>query len=119
MRPPDLRRLTKPEYWDSKYARASVAQTDERPKGRSWVRLIKRLLGTRMLDYLGSYSEYLLWEVLYPSKLPAKKGARVLEVGSAPGDHLVQLSRSFGYEAYGVEYSEAGVRVNREIFRRE
>jgi len=39
-----------------------------------------------------------------------------LEVGSAPGEHLLQLSRTFGYDPYGVEFSRQGVEVNRRLF---
>ena len=44
------------------------------------------------------------------------KGAKVLEVGSAPGWHLVRLNQTFGFIPYGIEYSESGVELNREVF---
>ena len=43
-------------------------------------------------------------------------GAAVVEIGSAPGEHLVRLSETFGLVPYGIEYSAAGVEVNRAVF---
>jgi SAM-dependent methyltransferase len=48
--------------------------------------------------------------------MPKTAGVRVLEVGSAPGEFLVGLHKRYGYIPYGVEYSEAGVAGNRELF---
>ncbi|MFN2456436.1 MAG: class I SAM-dependent methyltransferase, partial [Pyrinomonadaceae bacterium] len=39
-----------------------------------------------------------------------------LEVGSAPGEFLVELNRRLGCVPYGVEYSKEGVEVNRDVF---
>jgi SAM-dependent methyltransferase len=43
-------------------------------------------------------------------------GASVVEIGSAPGEHLVQLHDAFGLVPYGIEYSASGVDVNRRAF---
>ncbi len=48
--------------------------------------------------------------------MPRKKEAKVLEIGSAPGYHLVKLNKRFGFEPYGVEYSKSGVYLNKEVF---
>jgi 2-polyprenyl-3-methyl-5-hydroxy-6-metoxy-1,4-benzoquinol methylase len=40
----------------------------------------------------------------------------VLESGSAPGWQLVQFKRLFGYDPYGLEFSESGVTLNRKVF---
>jgi SAM-dependent methyltransferase len=75
--------------------------------------LAKSILGERCLRY---YSDYLLWDVILPKYLPRQEGLKVLEIGSAPGDTLVRLKETFGYIPYGVEYSEPGAKLNREIF---
>lgn len=70
-----------------------------------------------MLEWMRDYRDYLLWDVIYPRYLQAKRGAKALEVGSAPGTHLIHLHKTFGFEPYGVEYSEQGVRLNRDEFQ--
>src|SRR5689334_6938717 len=112
-----MSRLTDKAYWDAKYAPRRAAGDAAAPR-TPLISAIKRLLGPRMVERMRHYPEYLLWDVLYAQHLPREKGARVLEIGSAPGQHLVQLWRSFGYEPFGVEYSEKGVQVNRELFER-
>jgi 2-polyprenyl-3-methyl-5-hydroxy-6-metoxy-1,4-benzoquinol methylase len=77
---------------------------------------IKKLLGKKILEYMGSYEEYLLWNVIYRKHMPKKDGAKVLEVGSAPGDFLVRLSETFNFVPYGIEYTDSGVELNRQVF---
>jgi SAM-dependent methyltransferase len=113
-----MSRLTEKAYWNGKYAPGGAVSGAAAVQGPV-IAVIKRLLGPRMVERLRHYPDYLLWEVLYAKHLPRRRGARVLDVGSAPGEHLVRLWRSFGYEPYGVEYSEQGVQVNRELFERE
>jgi SAM-dependent methyltransferase len=59
-----------------------------------------------------------LWDcVLLPI---LKKGhfRTAVEIGSAPGQHLVRLSKELGLIPYGIEYTEEGARLNREMFAR-
>jgi SAM-dependent methyltransferase len=108
-------KLSPKEYWDSKYD-GKVSRLERPSLERKFNRLIKKLLGQKISEYMGSYDQYLLWEVIYPEYMLKTKGAKALEVGSAPGKYLVRLSKTFGFEPYGVEYSESGVELNREIF---
>jgi 2-polyprenyl-3-methyl-5-hydroxy-6-metoxy-1,4-benzoquinol methylase len=48
--------------------------------------------------------------------VPNKKGAKVLEVGSAPGKFLVEFKQNYDCVPYGLEYSETGVELNRKVF---
>ncbi len=108
-------RLTEEAYWDSQYepAASSVAPTPPaRTKG-----LLGRLLGPRLRDLVQDYREHLVWNVLYPRYLPRRAGAKLLEVGSAPGTHLVQVHKSYGFDCYGVEYTPRGAELNRKVFR--
>jgi SAM-dependent methyltransferase len=109
---PPIERLTDTEYWDSTYAHLSIA-----PSTTSHFKtLLKTLLGPTVLEYMRDYRDYLIWDVIYPKFLLRKRGARVLEVGSAPGYHLIKLQEAFGFEPYGVEYSPTGVDLNRKLF---
>lgn len=107
-----MKTLTEREYWDSIHKRKVVEQKQHSLKGH-----LKIGMG-RLLDskYMRSYADYLLWDVIFKKHLPKTKGAKVLEVGSAPGHNLVRLSRTFGFVPYGIEYSDSGVELNREIF---
>lgn len=106
-------RLTDRAYWDVKY------QPGAAPPGESsFKRRVKRLLGPRVVEWLRDYRDYQLWNAIYARYLPRTPGAKVLEVGSAPGTHLIELRQTFGYEPFGVEYTESGVQVNREEFQR-
>jgi 2-polyprenyl-3-methyl-5-hydroxy-6-metoxy-1,4-benzoquinol methylase len=112
-----MQALTRREHWDSVHAwehealAAPAAAVQEH-----WLRrMAKRAAGRRLRAYMSSYDEYQLWDVIYPRHMP-DPGATVLEIGSAPGEHLVRLSRTFGLVPYGIEYSAAGVDVNRAVF---
>jgi O-antigen/teichoic acid export membrane protein/GT2 family glycosyltransferase/2-polyprenyl-3-methyl-5-hydroxy-6-metoxy-1,4-benzoquinol methylase len=118
--------LTQRRYWDSTHAREknywerknSNKNTSQGVRSfRSHLKtFIKKALGKKILEYMGSYEDYLLWNVIYERHLPKKPGARVLEVGSAPGDFLVRLREAFEFDPYGIEYSDSGVEMNRQIF---
>lgn len=41
---------------------------------------------------------------------------KVIEVGCAPGRRLLEFARRYGYEPYGVEYTQAGVDAVRTLF---
>ena len=99
------------EFWRRKQDSAAPARGIRVVKNS-----VKKLLGPRFLEHMGSYEEYILWNVIYEKYMPRKEGAKALEVGSAPGDFLVRLSETFKFVPYGVEYSESGVDLNRQIF---
>jgi 2-polyprenyl-3-methyl-5-hydroxy-6-metoxy-1,4-benzoquinol methylase len=109
-----MTRLSKQTFWDQVYVNAAkeAQNTNNRSGSKKIVRFFKRLLGS----YAEYYSDYLLWEVLLKTHLPSGSGLKALEVGSAPGDNLVELYRKFGYTPYGVEYSETGVKLNQQTF---
>lgn len=108
--------LTRREHWDAVHASEKAASEEPREATKSWPRrTIKRWLGTRLADYMSSYDDHQIWDVLYPRHMPLP-GATVLEIGSAPGEHLAKLSETFGLVPYGIEYSASGVEVNRAVF---
>jgi SAM-dependent methyltransferase len=111
-----LKSLTNTQHWDSLYD-SCAANVGPVTPGRLKSALM-RLLGPTVLEYMRDYRDYVLWDVMYPKFLVAKKGAKVLEVGSAPGHHLIRLRDAFGFEPYGVEYSSRGAELNRKLFQR-
>ncbi len=93
-------RLTKNEYWQSVYEK----------KGWRFFKM-PRFLATVC------YSEKILWENIYLKYLPKTSGLKILEIGSAPGGNLVKFHRIFGYEPFGVDYSQKGAELNRKKFK--
>lgn len=109
-----MARLTEEGFWDQAYrARVAGGQSDS---GRTLKARLKRLLGKKLNEYMRDYDDYLLWEVIYKAHLPKVAGAKVLEVGSAPGEYLVRLNKTYGYIPYGVEYTINGAELNRQVF---
>ena len=110
-------KLTQREYWDSVHetgpAKAGVLRA---AVNRIKQRLARRL-GESFVEAVRDYSEYLLWRVILDHHLPREKGLRVLEIGSAPGFNLLKFHKMFGYEPYGIEYTQNGVELNRRLFR--
>ncbi|MGA9771355.1 MAG: glycosyltransferase [Blastocatellia bacterium] len=118
--------LTEKRFWDSTHQNEredwnSTVRSKQAGRGLSASKsriktAIKAMLGKRVLDYVRSYEDYLLCEVIYKKYMPGGSGLKVLEVGSAPGEHLVSLSKRYGFIPYGIEYSESGNELNREVF---
>lgn len=48
---------------------------------------------------------------------PIDPRLKVLEIGCAPGRRLLEFTRQYHYQPYGVEYTEAGAKATREEFR--
>jgi SAM-dependent methyltransferase len=97
-------------YWDGVHGRS------RRSTAPAHVRAARRILGPAVSARMRSYEDHLLWDVIYPRYLPAERGLRVVEIGSAPGKHLIRLRDAFGWEPFGIERSPAGAEVNRERF---
>ena len=111
-----MQSLTRREHWDAVHAFERTEALKPRETVRSWPRrTLRRLLGNRLLEYMSSYDDHQIWNVHYRRHMP-RPGATVLEIGSAPGEHLVKLHEAFGLLPYGIEYSDEGVEVNRSLF---
>lgn len=118
-------KLSKLEHWDSIHREEEqlfdlVANTakehDRQPLRRRLIRAVKWLLPNKVFECLSNYDDYLLWDVIFKQRLPEMKGAKVLEIGSAPGEFLAKFSQRYDCVPYGVEYSEIGVALNKKIF---
>ncbi len=104
--------LSEKEYWDSVHAGRKGAGAP------AHVRAAKKILGPRAREKMRNYDDYLLWNVIYPSFIPGAGGSSVIEIGSAPGRHLVRMHEELGCEVRGLEYSHEGAEANRELFTR-
>jgi len=114
-----VEKLTQKEYWDRLYKAKAVRYKWRKPYCvRLSLKENLKSLTTRLLEnkFMRPYSDYLLWDVIYKKYMPKTKGAKVLEVGSAPGYNLVRLSQTFDFIPFGIEYSDSGVELNRSIF---
>lgn len=109
-------RLSTQDYWAALYAKA--ARADRGPlqpsRFRKWVPERIRLLRKRLLQRHGSRQ---LIEVLLRPHLEGRIGWKGLEIGSAPGWRSLGLWQRFGIVPYGLEYTEAGVALQRALYR--
>lgn len=118
--------LTKQKYWDTVHIKEQrefddavlIEQATNLALGKKITGALKKLLGAAILERISNYDDYLLWSAILPRILPSLNGFHALEIGSAPGDHIVKFSKRYGCIPYGVEYSQFGVDVNRDVFRK-
>jgi SAM-dependent methyltransferase len=117
--------LTAQTYWDGihaveqqEFSNAILIQEGSRvPLSKRITRTLKRALGPDIVRGISAYDDHLLWDVILPEYLPDLNGCSSVEIGSAPGDYSVQFCKRHGCIPYGVEYSTAGVDINRDVFR--
>jgi SAM-dependent methyltransferase len=109
------KRLTSGAFWESHHT-ASSAGTPAASQSRLKSLICRRLGAERLARYGLGYSEHHFWNALLPRFIAPKAGARVLEVGCAPGGNLIQFHRLFGYTPYGLEYTQSGVDLTRRLF---
>jgi SAM-dependent methyltransferase len=110
-----MTKLTDRPYWDRFHEEILVPDTTA-PTGPAKPSLASKLLGQKLYSYRLSYNHHRLFNVLLPSLLPSEPNLKVVELGSAPGRFLVDFVKQFGYDPYGIEYSDVGVQNNRMVF---
>jgi len=108
-----MKRLTDPEYWDRAYSNYLVKGSPTRQEIQASHGLVRSLYNRCFA--VGNYADSLFWNVICPRYLP-KAPAKILEVGCAPGRKLIKFAKTFGYEPYGIDFSEPGVEVTRNLF---
>ncbi|MCK4550026.1 MAG: hypothetical protein KAU49_07640, partial [Candidatus Krumholzibacteria bacterium] len=94
--------LSEKKYWDSVHAGRKGAGAP------AHVRAARKILGPGAREKMRNYDDYLLWNVIYPSFIPDARESSVIEIGSAPGRHLVRMHEELGCEVRGLEYSHDG-----------
>jgi SAM-dependent methyltransferase len=97
-----MKRLTEKDDWSPDYAIDDAA----------------RRLDDVESYYRSSANIRELWDrVLLP--ILRNQGARsAVEIGSAPGQNLIELAKGLGVTPFGIEYTEEGARLNRQLFVR-
>jgi SAM-dependent methyltransferase len=95
--------LSEQSYWNSLYT--------ERPVRRA---VLDKLADK--LPFIRSFGEHVIWNVLLKEYASNGLGLKALEIGSAPGNNLLMLHKLYGYEPFGVEYTEQGYNVNKRNF---
>ena len=109
-----MQRLSDKEFWNQVYVNHAAAPAEEAPL--TWKKKLTGFIKSKLGSSIQPYSSYLLWENIFSRHLKAELGQTMLEVGSAPGERLLQFRDTFGYEPYGVEYAEEGVAQNKALF---
>jgi 2-polyprenyl-3-methyl-5-hydroxy-6-metoxy-1,4-benzoquinol methylase len=111
-----MQRLTDSAYWNKAYSKII---TEESPPGKQNIERHKAHCGfvksLRNHFVVENYASHLFWNVICPQYLP-KAPAKILEVGCAPGKKLVKFAKTFGYEPYGIDFSNPGIESTRELF---
>ncbi len=109
--------LTGKEYWNEYYKKG---KQEFKKAGLLKILeyLVRKILNENMINYMKlNYSSYFLWDVLFTRYLSGSINRKVIEIGSAPGGRLIKFHEKFNMIPYGVEYSEHGVKINRENFK--
>jgi 2-polyprenyl-3-methyl-5-hydroxy-6-metoxy-1,4-benzoquinol methylase len=104
-----MKELASKNYWDSVYKNMT--------KG-SYADFIPKNFKSKLKHLTRDYSNFLIWEVILPKFLPASDKLKLIEVGCAPGKYLINFHQLFGYQVYGVEYSENGASITKANFKK-
>jgi len=94
-----MKRLTSKNYWNNYHNHYGTSK-------------IVRLINLRSKKSL-YYRE--LTRIIKPY---IKSNSKIIEVGCAPGNSLIKISRLFKLQPYGVEYTKRGVETTRDNFKR-
>lgn len=101
-----MKKLAEKEYWDSIYKNINSSSSPNKfSKFKEYIKFLTR-----------DFSNFVMWEVLFQKYLPQKNNMKILEIGCAPGKYLINFHKMFGYDPYGVEYSEKGVEITKNNF---
>lgn len=114
--------LTDQEYWEKEYKNTppnNGAGSDRKSLCRRIANLAKKLIGAKIMRMTESYDEYLLFDVVLKSCLEdVGAGASVIEVGCAPGNHVMKIAGIFDLMPHGVEYTPSGTKLCQANFER-
>lgn len=102
-------RLTDEKYWESRFNKKKESDDNRSFFGKIFDKYFYKIKR--------GFPEYQLYEIICQKYFPDEK-LKLLEIGSAPGEKLKYINEIFGYEPFGVEYIESGVKLNRDLFRK-
>jgi 2-polyprenyl-3-methyl-5-hydroxy-6-metoxy-1,4-benzoquinol methylase len=111
-----VKKLTEKQHWDANYVSDGAEGGEKLSAYRRMLAWLKRTLPDSTIEDMEAYGTYRMWAEIVPTYLPSLEGKTMLEVGSAPGEVLIEYHQKTGCIPYGVEYSEPGVEVNRANF---
>ncbi len=103
-----MQNLAKKEYWDSVYQPMGPHSHEEETflkKAKNWVKNQTR-----------DYSNFIMWERVVPKYLKKDNSLKIIEIGCAPGKYLINFSKQYSYNVFGVEYSEKGLQITKNNF---
>jgi len=113
-----VERLSSEEYWDKNYSdlesrgEKSSKKTSLKILLKFFLEGIYKLLGYPVGVDIGRF--YLFKKI--EKYLSKKNGLKILEVGCAPGFNLIDFNKKFGYDCYGIEYTEHGAKITQDLF---
>lgn len=108
-----MSKLTNQAYWETVYEDSEAERIQDKKDLDYYLKL---LVGENIASLIRPYDHYLLWDVLYKKYLSDSKNKTIIEIGSAPGQHLIKLNKEYGLLPFGVEYTDKGVAINRKNF---
>ena len=105
----DRNRLSEKDYWNSLYVQSheSVTHSPSRVK-----RMIRLAVGNP--QWMNGQIALHRTKIV-DAFLPTNRHFKCLEVGCAPGHLLVSYNSRYGYEPWGIDYSEEGVKQTRRL----
>lgn len=120
-----MKKLSTQDYWEGLYTENGIVESEKRG-ARSFLRKIVPAsvfdIYRRIRNEFNShdYSLFIERDIIIPSFLPPTKNCtlKYLEIGSAPGGKLVEVSKRYSYEVFGIEYSKSGAEFNKRYSRR-
>ena len=112
-----MERLTEQAYWNSVNSGTGGPSATRMIQKTSLPHRIGRaIFGENWVLTWRSFGEFDFWQRILPRFVRNSPGQTVIEVGSAPGMHLVEFRERFGHDPYGIEYTPSGVASNRRTF---
>jgi len=79
---------------------------------------VSRRLGEIEMYYNSNRNLRELWDDILLPLLRTCGAQSAVEIGSAPGQNLIELARGLGITPFGIEYTEEGAQLNRRLFVR-
>jgi len=113
-----MKKLTTKKHWDSTYQGFGKFSTRYNSIKNKVILILRKILGQRVQIVMQDFSRHILVEKFFKNHLEINNTSRIIEIGCAPGNFLLNLNKEFNCVPYGVDYSKTGVHVNQNLFRK-